>query len=132
MLEMRDIRGNKTIANAGHLSFIFVDVVVELQESTMIYSGILSDNELGNDGGLKCIYLKETRRKHLNTRFREAGEEGGPGPEDNSYYKIQGDLLVIPYGQMLNLNFTCYIDQEDATEEGDSPDLGTTEVRAEE
>jgi hypothetical protein len=43
VLEMRDIRGNKTIDNAGHLDFIFVDVAGKLQESTMIYSGILSD-----------------------------------------------------------------------------------------
>jgi hypothetical protein len=38
---------------------------------------------------------------------------------------------VIPYEQMLNLNFTYYIDQEDATEESDNPNAGTIEVNAE-
>ena len=68
--------------------------------------------ELAADGGLRTIYIHSARREKLATALPE-------GPTPDIYYSVDGRLLTLPYNQLLNLNISYFIDEEDAKKEGD-------------
>lgn len=132
ILETPELRATIGLTDARELDFVFVDVLMKLDKATMLYSGILVDYELAADGGLRTLYLRQTRRKQLTTAPDEdapaaaaaaIGAESAPAvePAEEDYHDVPGDLMVIPYAQTLNLNLTYYVDDDDPRPAGDDP-----------
>lgn len=107
------------LKDAKHIDFVFVDILVKLEKSNVLYSGILGGYDLGQDGGLDNVHLIGCQRKNLTQHNLEDEEVQ---LTTNEYYPVAGDLLIIPYVQMLNINITYWIDEEDARVEGDVPE----------
>lgn len=145
ILETPEARAVAELEDASRIDFVFVDVLMKLEKSNMLYSGILAGYELASDGGLRTIYLRGTRRKQLVSNVPENEQETAlpntegtvlPSTEvsppaaaltsevdvEDNYYEVEGNLMVIPYSQLLNLNLTYYIDEADAQQEGDVSD----------
>lgn len=147
ILETPDLQPTIGLQDASLIDFVFVDVLMKLEKSNMLYSGILVDYELAADGGLRTIYLREARRKLLSNSAPEEQKppadvgEGQGGPDasieatmppteeqaEGKYYDVLGDLMVIPYAQILNLNLTYYIDEDDLEESEASMTSSTQE-----
>jgi len=132
ILETPELQATIGLTDARELDFVFVDVLMKLDKATMLYSGILVDYELAADGGLRTLYLRQTRRKQLTTAPDEdapaeaaeiTGAEAAPvaEPAEEDYHDVPGDLMVIPYAQTLNLNLTYYVDDDEPRPAGDEP-----------
>ena len=129
ILEMSDQKNRSSIQlkEATHINYVLVDVLIKLEQGNTLYSGILERYELGEDGKLDAIYLTGAHRKGLI-----AGNETDSNDTTTvKYYPVDGDLLVIPYAQVLNLNITYFIDEETAIEEGDDEKIKESDVRIE-
>lgn len=113
ILETNDISPIVRLQEAKHIDFVVVDALVKLENGDMLYSGFLAGYELASDGGLRTIYIHSAQRKQLSI----ASEEG---PVTGNYYPVDGDLLTLPYAQLLNLNLSYFIDEQDAKTEGDA------------
>ncbi|WP_310397314.1 hypothetical protein [Hymenobacter sp.] len=111
ILETSDILPIIRLQEAKHIDFVVVDALVKLENGDMLYSGFLAGYELAADGGLRTIYIHSAQRKQLTTAAEDATME--------SYYPVDGDLLTLPYEQLLNLNISYFIDEQDAKTEGD-------------
>jgi hypothetical protein len=81
---------------------LFVDVLVNTNAGTMLYSGYLIDFVCTGET-LDCLYLSETIKRefkknvvteHGNTLVNVAGD-----PQE-----IDGDTMVIPYASVINMN----------------------------
>ncbi|GAB3327759.1 hypothetical protein GCM10027511_37960 [Hymenobacter humi] len=140
ILETPDLQPTIGLPDASLIDFVFVDVLMKLEKSNMLYSGILVDYELAADGGLRTIYIREARRKILSNGAPEEQKPTSDATEEvggldatseatmpltdeqveGKYYDVLGDLMVIPYAQTLNLNLTYYIDEDDLEESGAS------------
>ncbi|MDQ2770821.1 MAG: hypothetical protein M3Y54_10005 [Bacteroidota bacterium] len=146
ILETPDLQPTIGLQDASLIDFVFVDVLMKLEKSNMLYSGILVDYELAADGGLRTIYLREVRRKLLSNGAAEeqkppvntveglgglvtSSEAATPTDEqaEGKYYDVLGDLMVIPYAQTLNLNLTYYIEEDDLKESKASMPSSTQE-----
>lgn len=98
------------------IEMVFVDALVNTNDGTVIYDGILVDYELSSDGGLETITFKESERRFLKNDSCEQKCECSQGEVVDSavtgnkknYYKIPGHLLILKYSEILNLNFTYY------------------------
>jgi len=86
------------------IEFVYIDVLVETGEGTLIYDGILVDYELSKDGGLETIMLKEVERRFL----KDDPQQSSQGNNTNSYYDIPGHVLSISNSEILNINFSYY------------------------
>jgi hypothetical protein len=89
------------------IEFIFVDALVEVNDDTILYDGILVDYELSSNGGLDCISIKDVKRRSLSD---DCKIDVNGGKEDNieHYYPIDGHILVLKYENIMNLNFSYY------------------------
>jgi hypothetical protein len=84
--------------DASHIDFIYVDLMMESKEGTVIYMGILSHYVLDNSGGIDRLYLSEVKRRYL----KDDPSHSNTPP----YYQMPGDFTVIPYRQVLNMHLT--------------------------
>ncbi|TAE26872.1 MAG: hypothetical protein EAZ91_17060 [Cytophagales bacterium] len=127
ILEMSDQKSHSTIQlkEASHISYVLLDILIKLEQGNTLYSGILERYELGEAGNLDALYLTGAHRKQLLTG---TGDE----PTEVRYYPVDGDLLVIPYAQVLNMNITYFIDEKTAREEGDTEPEGEPTIQIEE
>lgn len=80
------------------VDMIYVDALVDCGEGSILYSGVLADYILGQNGGLDRIFLSDTRRRYLK---KDNGAE-------SDYYEMPGNLFVIPYSKIINLHITYY------------------------
>jgi hypothetical protein len=85
---------------------VYVDVLVETKEGSVLYCGLLDEFYLSKDG-LDRICLSEVYRRRL-TDDVATGQPPANRSFDARYYKMPGDLFVIPYSQIRNLNLTYY------------------------
>lgn len=93
------------------IELVYVDALVETKEGSLLYEGILVHYELSKDGGLDYIGLKQVQRRFLKD---DQGLSGGTP----KHYKIPGNLMLLKYSEIRNLNFTYYtLDEGD--EEGE-------------
>ena len=104
------------LKDAKHIDFVFIDILVKLEKSNVLYSGVLGGYDLAADGGLNNVQLIGCQRKNLTESI---GVEKSGDSNMNEYYQVAGDLLIIPYTQILNINVTYWIDEYDARKEGD-------------
>jgi len=112
ILETNDIASIIRLREAKHIDFVLVDALVKLEDGNILYTGILAGYELAADAGLRTLYLHSAQRKLL---VPAAETEAA-----TQYYPVAGDLLTLPYSQLLNLNISYFISEEDAQAEGDN------------
>ncbi len=75
------------------IDFIFVDVLVNTSSGQYIYVGILVNYFLSENGGLESIHIIQPSRRKL---------------EEEKYYDIPSDILVIPYKEISNINIRYF------------------------
>ena len=99
------------------VKYVFVDVLVETKEGSVLYCGLLDEFYLSKDG-VDRICLSEVYRRSFIDDIKE-GERLPDKSLDERYYRMPGDLFVIPYSQIRNLNLTYYgpveVDDSNAT-----------------
>lgn len=94
------------------IDFILVDVLVEVGENSIIYSGILEDYYLSKTNvGLDRIIVKYPSKKE----FSHDGKY--------EYREIPGNYLSIPYEKILNINIQYYEMDEDFVEAESSEEI---------
>ena len=95
------------MSSTGTPDLTFVDALVHTHEGSIIYKGILEEYSLTKTGsGLETITLSNVKRRYLKSDsasrllfFRK---------KQNPYYEIPGELFVIRYNMIINLNVTYY------------------------
>lgn len=85
--------------------FVQVDVVVGSSEGDMLYTGILAHYSLNKEQGIDRLFMKQVSRR----RFVDDVVMGDPSvystkEDDERYYNLPGNFLVIPFSQVKNLN----------------------------
>ena len=80
------------------VNYVWIDALVETAGGSVIYSGFLVDFNLSRDGGLESIYLTQVARRYLTQDLTDDGRR------KQRYYDIPGDIFVIKYTQVANLN----------------------------
>lgn len=91
---------------AAEIELVFVDVLVETKESTVLYCGVLDDFILSKEQDLERIYLSNVYRRKLSDDVK--GERPDSKSADDRYYEMPGDLFVIPFAQIKNINIAYY------------------------
>ncbi|MBS3770706.1 MAG: hypothetical protein KGY70_20145 [Bacteroidales bacterium] len=100
------------------IDFIFVDVLMNIGEGNVIYSGILENYYLSKkSGGLERIIIKYPSKKTFSTKG------------DTEDRDIPGNYLIIPYDKINNMNVQYYDLME---EENNSENVETAPEFAEE
>lgn len=95
--------------NQNSIDLTYVDALVATSEGSIIYTGILVDYQLTKLGeGINLITLKGVSRRYLSVDKDNINEESGYREELKNYYRMPGDLFVIRYDQMINMNVTYY------------------------
>lgn len=89
------------------IEFVFVDAIVELQEHSYLYDGILVDYELSNSGGLETISIANAQRRKVSGDSKIT-KKGNKKDNSHEYYPITGHILVLKYSTLKNLNFSYY------------------------
>jgi hypothetical protein len=79
------------------IDFIIVDILMQVGNESIIYSGILEEYYLSKtSGGLDSIMIKYPSRKGITSS------------ETTEYREIPGNYLSIPYDKILNINIQYY------------------------
>ena len=89
------------------IEFVFIDAIIEINNESYIYDGILVDYELSSDGGLDNISITNAQRRNI-TDDSEITNQGEKKDNQSKYYPIDGHILVLKYCEIKNLNFTYY------------------------
>ena len=87
--------------SSENIDFRYVDILVNTNDGSIIYTGILEDYNLSKEGGLERVYLSEVKRRYLKS-------DGTNEIMDGRYYSLPGKLFIIPYSQILNIHVTYY------------------------
>lgn len=93
-----------------NIEMIQVDALIHTSEGAVVYSGTLVNYYLSKDNGLDRLYLSKVYRR----RFVDDLGHGTPSVGyierylDHRYYSMPGDLFVITYNQIINLNITYH------------------------
>lgn len=106
-----EILDSELPGESASIYFIQIDALVQTSEGTVVYCGILEDYFLSRDNGLDRIYLSSVYRRRLGEDKTEEGEKNVGYFErylDTRYYSMPGDLFVIPYEKIINLNITYH------------------------
>ncbi len=98
-----------------NIDFIIVDVLMDVGDEKIIYSGILEDYYLSKtSGGLDRIIIRYPAKKTFTI----------DGSSD--YREIPGNYLSIPYDKILNINIQYYeFDRDDEVENNNVEDVDT-------
>lgn len=93
--EILDFPGNP--GNADNMHFSVIDVLINVDNKTILYSGLLDAYHLTKEsGGLDYIYLTDARKKYMDDN------------KSNEWEKIDGNYFVIPFSKVINLNISYY------------------------
>ncbi|RYY28941.1 MAG: hypothetical protein EOO04_07780 [Chitinophagaceae bacterium] len=102
---------------------VWLDVVLETRNDTLIYRGFLTDFWLDKDGGIKELHMEDVRRRVLSRdepndpahdhTHAAAAESTSEITEaiDERYYYIPGERFIIKYQDVRNMNITYYAEQ---------------------
>jgi hypothetical protein len=90
-----------------NIDFIQVDLLANTSEGSVIYSGILQDYYLSKDNGLDRLYLSQVYRRKLKDDL-EYAEQSPVQKLDERYYQMPGELFVIHYDKIMNMNVTYH------------------------
>lgn len=70
-----------------------IDALVNVNNETFIYKGILADYQLAKDGGLDLLIVTNAQRKLISD-------------PSSSYKDIKGNYIILKYSDLINLNLT--------------------------
>ena len=84
--------------------FTQIDALVKADNGDVIYTGALHHFILSKTEGLDRLYLQNVYRRKLSDDLHTNEESLVERDEDERYYKMPGDLFVLKYDQILNLN----------------------------
>ncbi|MHA4844166.1 hypothetical protein ACX0G7_08380 [Flavitalea antarctica] len=115
---------------------VWLDVLLETRNDTLIYRGFLTDFWLDKDGGIKELHMEDVRRRVLSKDEKAEGldfyqtpdaeinppdnktqpaisetiifESGITEEIDERYYHIPGEIFIIKYADVKNMNITYY------------------------
>lgn len=73
----------------------YLDALIVLGDYSFIYTGILVDYELSEDGSLDLLYIKDAQRKLIEH-----------SPSDTNYKDINGHIIILKYKDVVNLNLS--------------------------
>lgn len=107
--------------DASDISIRYIDALVKSDQGTIIYTGILADYVLSQDGGIDRIYLTNVKRRYLRDDKMNQPQENSDN--DERYYYLPGQFFIIPYAQVINLHITYYkieVTDDELTEELDN------------
>ena len=90
-LQYRDILNIDTVRD---IDLTFVDALVNINNQTFIYTGLLIDYQLGKDGTLDLLIITKAQRKLINVDTEE------------DYKDIRGNYLVLKYSDLININLS--------------------------
>ncbi len=110
---------------------VWLDVVLETRNDTLIYRGFLTDFWLDKDGGIKELHMEDVRRRvlsrdetndpqhHVDQGVKPGGVASDMLVPDNAltesiderYYYIPGERFIIKYQDVRNMNITYYAEQ---------------------
>jgi len=92
---------------------VWLDVLVETRNETLLYRGFLTDFWLDKEGGIKELHMEDVRRRVLSKDVQavhEAVNEDELAEQvDERYYYIPGELFIIE--DVKNMNIT-YFEEE--------------------
>jgi len=118
-----EILDSEIPGESNEIYFIQIDALVQTSNGTVVYCGTLEDYFLSRDNGLDRIYLSSVYRRKLDDDRPLEEEPSGGYLErylDTRYYAMPGDLFVIPYDRIINLNITYHKWSQVLSEEEDS------------
>jgi hypothetical protein len=78
-----------------------IDVLVNTEDGTSLYSGFLVDFTLNNNS-IETLYLRNT------IRWMVTEEKGENGKYKREQYSIPGEYFIIPGKEILNFNLTYF------------------------
>lgn len=100
ILEFPSAKINGKRINARSVGNKYVNVLTKVDDYFIVYSGILVESFLSNDGGLDLLCMNGVKRKLIKK------DEQNPQAVE---HPMNIDVFVIPYGQIINLSITYYI-----------------------
>lgn len=121
----RDFASIRQFIDSDDIDFIFVSVVIEQGGGPILYWGDLTDFFFDTNGALESIVLQSAQRRRFNSD--EDRQEGGAATpvDDERFYPIRGDYLVIRYADVKTLNLEYLrIAASDDEDEGDNNSQG--------
>lgn len=102
-----------------NIELIQIDVLVGSGEERVIYSGILRDYYLSKDNGLDRLYLSQVYRRKLKDDL-SPDDQQAVQQLDERYYQMPGELFVISYANISNMNVTYHrFSLTDETDDGE-------------
>lgn len=85
------------------IDLTYIDALVNINDETFIYRGVLMDYQLGKDGTLDLIIISEAQRKILSQNQSQSTNN----PQTTNQYKdIKGNYLILKYSDLINLNLS--------------------------
>lgn len=101
--------------------FAMVSALVEHGGSLVLYWGVLVDYHFA-DGDLDRLVIANAQRRSLDVAAaRVYGTP--PPPQDERFYPIDGDYLVLPYAAVKNLNVTYSIQEDEPPTPAEEADV---------
>jgi hypothetical protein len=113
ILDFPDVPGE-----SENIEIIQIDLLANTTEGSMIYSGILQDYYLSKDNGLDRIYLSQVHRRKFKDDLDPA-DQSNVQRLDERYYEMPGELFVIQYDKIVNMNVTYHRFSLDDAEENE-------------
>lgn len=95
------------IGDSENVEMIQIDLLASTSEGSVIYSGILLDYYLSKDNGLDRIYLSQVYRRKLKDDLAPENQSDVQTIDDR-YYQMPGELFVIQYDKIINMNVTYH------------------------
>lgn len=96
ILDFPYIRGK-----ASNISFTYLDVMVNINGETIIYTGLYYDHEVSSDSyHLESLLISEVTRRFVNNPPKIKSKNGRSS--------IPGDYLLIPGESIVNMNVSYY------------------------
>jgi len=118
---------------------VWLDVLLETKNDMLIYRGFLTDFWLDKDGGIKELHMEDVRRRVLSRDEKiesidraiaevataaTVGTTSDAGMNDpvvfdsesteeidERYYHIPGEIFIIKYEDVKNMNITYYLEE---------------------
>lgn len=80
---------------------VLISAIVVLKESSVLYTGVLSEYYFDSDGNLERLVLTSVSRRNIcqDKPIDDTGENS-----DNRFYPIDGDYFVLRYAEVSTLN----------------------------
>lgn len=99
-----------------NIAGVYLSAVVEMGGSAYLFRGIVADFSYDSDGQLDRILLRAAHRRRLDDDRSSTDPVRG---DEERYYDIRGDFLVLRYSELKTLNLD-YFEIEETGEVGAS------------